>query len=113
MKKLSRQSQWQLKKMKEGFCRLCGKNPIYKGSCCKKHYEDAVKNSKNYYKNLSLIEKKKMIKKDAEYKNKRIVKGICVMCGKKNDREGRVYCSSCAGIMKRKYYRYVKKIKEV
>jgi hypothetical protein len=36
-KKISRQRRWQLKKVKQGLCEICGL-PIYKSALCFDHY---------------------------------------------------------------------------
>lgn len=36
---ISRQRRWQIRKVKEGLCQICGMHPIYKHTGrCKKHY---------------------------------------------------------------------------
>ena len=37
MKKITRQRKWQLKKMSEGKCPICGKPVVKKRKMCKKH----------------------------------------------------------------------------
>ena len=40
---VSRQRRWQIKKIKEGLCEICGKKKIYKGDRCLKHYNEHKK----------------------------------------------------------------------
>jgi len=37
-KEISRQRRWQIKKVQEGFCSICGKGKVYKSEKCFDHY---------------------------------------------------------------------------
>jgi hypothetical protein len=37
-KEISRQRRWQIKKVHQGLCSICGENPIYKGGRCRSCY---------------------------------------------------------------------------
>lgn len=111
MKEISRQRKWQLKKIKENLCSICGRDVIYLGCYCKRHYKYHIESAIKRYRNMPMIEKKKLLKKVRAYHHKKKNAGLCTRCGKKNDRKERTSCASCAVILKRKYYKYIKKEK--
>ncbi len=51
MKKLSRQRQWQLKKIEEGLCYICGNRKIFKSKLCKTHHTKKSIDNKIWHEN--------------------------------------------------------------
>jgi hypothetical protein len=47
---LSRQRHWQKKKLSQGLCIICGKEKIFKGHRCKKHYKPFYKRVQEWQK---------------------------------------------------------------
>lgn len=49
---ISRQRRWQLKKMKENLCSICGKEEIYKNERCFIHYYRSLLNARHRMRKL-------------------------------------------------------------
>jgi hypothetical protein len=53
-KKISRQRKWQIKKMNEGKCIICGKKIVVKCYCQKHRIQNNILRLKSYYKNKKI-----------------------------------------------------------
>ena len=54
---VSRQRRYQKRKIALGLCQICGKEKIFKGQRCKKHYEYVVKNNNMNSRIVSFVKK--------------------------------------------------------
>lgn len=71
-KTISRQRAWQLKKVKEGKCSICGRLNLFKGGVCRKHYKQKVEQAADWHKNNKEKHLEMMAdwrKKNSEYMN--------------------------------------------
>ncbi|RTL04622.1 hypothetical protein EKK58_09945 [Candidatus Dependentiae bacterium] len=69
-KELSRQRLWQIKKVSEGLCKVCGDMPIHSSKRCLFHYIKHLKNNKKW-RERNPDYHKEWFKNNPEYKKQR------------------------------------------